>query len=270
MAEYKAKNLRKPKNVGQGIAEYALIALKEYFKPNGIKSPEAPFAKLGDEITIKKQHEFEPNKGFIYFQLAPQKNSLKANTVGDVGLRKVNQEVAIFVPGSYEEVHATMAALLNQPLIVLVKDSNCDADFHYQLGCDCTFAYIGWELNTGTTVDGVKGYAVTLTYDGGVQIFKASGTIPMLADVATNGPTIISQPVSADLSAGDTLALVVGATGAGVISYQWKKGGVVIAGATSNTYIKANVDATDAATYTVDLTDSSGTVTSNGAVVTVQ
>jgi hypothetical protein len=80
--------------------------------------------------------------------------------------------------------------------------------------------------------------------------------------------TITSQPAGDTLAAGDNLFLSITVTGTNP-TYQWKKGGVSIAGATFPVYGKLNVVTGDAGTYTCVVTNGKGSVTSTGAVVTV-
>ncbi|HKR06219.1 MAG TPA: immunoglobulin domain-containing protein [Bacteroidia bacterium] len=80
-------------------------------------------------------------------------------------------------------------------------------------------------------------------------------------------PTISSQPSSQTICNGNPVTFTV--TGSGASAYQWKKGGVDISGATSTSYNIAAVAGSDAATYTVVLTNACGSVTSNNAVLTV-
>jgi hypothetical protein len=173
--EYAYENLVDPQNVASGIAELILLAPVKSFETDGIKTPVAPFTEPGDEITIKDAHVFKSGKAFTKFQLAPQKNSLNIGTHGEVGLLGQNQEATIFIPGNYAQAHETVKHLLNTPLIALVKDSNCAADLWMQLGCDCQFAWINPNFTTGTSKDGVKGYEVKVTYDGGPQIYSVAG-----------------------------------------------------------------------------------------------
>jgi hypothetical protein len=65
------------------------------------------------------------------------------------------------------------------------------------------------------------------------------------------------------------VTFAVTAIGQGPLSYQWKKGGVNIAGATSATYYIANPQAGDAGSYTVVVTNAFGSTTSNAATLTV-
>ena len=184
-AAYDFQNLRTYENAGSGIAAFALLAPYTWFTtPGGIKAPLAPFTAPGDSITIKTAHDFITDKGFIYVALAPQKNELDANSVGDVGFNKQVQEATLFFPGSNPALHETFQQLLNVPLIALVKDSNCGAGLYYQLGCDCEYAYISGGFKSGFSNAGVKGYTAKLNYDGGVQFYQVTGGPEILADPA--------------------------------------------------------------------------------------
>ncbi len=178
---YAFKNLKTFKNTQSGISDYVLIAPVYDFEDNGIKCPVAPFTNPGDEVRIKTAHVFKEDKGFIKFALAPEKNQLDAKTIGDTGFQKLDFECKVFIPGSYAEVHEAVKNLINQPLIAMVKDSDCAAGIHYQLGCDCVYAYFKADFSTGTTKDGVKGYSGTITYQNGyVQLYTL--TPELLAD----------------------------------------------------------------------------------------
>ncbi|HUG09977.1 MAG TPA: immunoglobulin domain-containing protein [Opitutaceae bacterium] len=65
------------------------------------------------------------------------------------------------------------------------------------------------------------------------------------------------------------VALSVTATGTAPLTYQWKKDGVNIAGATSATYTLATPQAADAGSYTVVVMNALGSTTSNAATLTV-
>ena len=173
---YAYQNLKEPKNVQSGVAEYILLCPVSWFTNDGIKCPVAPFANPGDEISILADHVHIADKGFIKIQLAPQKNMLDYNTVGDIGLMKQNAEIKCFIPGSYVEAHEAIKNFINTPLVALIHDSQCDANLWYQLGCDCQKAWLSGKFTTGTTKDGVKGYETMLTYDGGPLFYKGAIT----------------------------------------------------------------------------------------------
>jgi hypothetical protein len=82
-------------------------------------------------------------------------------------------------------------------------------------------------------------------------------------------PTITTQPANSTVCTGGNVTLTVVASGSG-ITYQWRKGGVNISGATSSTYTISNANATHAGSYDVVISSSCATtVTSNTATVTV-
>jgi hypothetical protein len=83
-------------------------------------------------------------------------------------------------------------------------------------------------------------------------------------------PVISSQPASQTVNAGQTATFSVTASGSGTLSYQWKKNGSAISGATSASYTTpATASSDNGASFTVTVTGNSGNVTSNAATLTV-
>ncbi len=83
---------------------------------------------------------------------------------------------------------------------------------------------------------------------------------------------ISQQPVAHSAPVGTTTTFSVTASGATTVSYQWRKGGTNIAGnasATTATLSLTNVQAADAASYDVAVTNLSGTIVSDAALLTV-
>src|SRR5471032_1236395 len=68
---------------------------------------------------------------------------------------------------------------------------------------------------------------------------------------ATGVPQITSQPASVTVAAGANLTLSVAATSDTALTYQWRKGGFPIDGATSATLTLLNVQPADAGGYYV-------------------
>lgn len=97
----------------------------------------------------------------------------------------------------------------------------------------------------------------------GIGLFDAARALQ-----ATDPPTVTTQPRSTTVSAGQPATFTVEATA--VVSYQWKRGGAPIAGATNAQYTLAQTAAGDNnVSFTVDLTNTFGTTTSSAAVLTV-
>ncbi|RZS75371.1 DUF7594 domain-containing protein [Pseudobacter ginsenosidimutans] len=85
----------------------------------------------------------------------------------------------------------------------------------------------------------------------------------------TSAPIITTQPANTVAPAGGNASFSVTATGNPAPTYQWRKGTTNISGATSATYTISNVQAGNAGTYNVVVTNSVGSVTSNNATLTV-
>ena len=100
-------------------------------------------------------------------------------------------------------------------------------------------------------------------------VVLVAGTVIAYSANAAGEPAIIAQPQSQTVSVGGTVSLTVTATGSPAPKYQWRKDATNISGATRSSYSKTNVQAADAGTYTVYISNNKGNVTSNGAVLTV-
>lgn len=81
--------------------------------------------------------------------------------------------------------------------------------------------------------------------------------------------TIVSQPQSTTLDEGESVVFSVGANGGGTLSFQWRKDGVAIAGATNSSYAVSLADLNDAGVYDVIVSNSVGSVASTGALLAV-
>jgi alpha-tubulin suppressor-like RCC1 family protein len=83
------------------------------------------------------------------------------------------------------------------------------------------------------------------------------------------GPTISAQPQNQSVTVGQSADFSVSATGNGALSYQWRKNGTPIAGATTSSLTFTAELADSGSTYQVAVSDSQGTVTSNSATLSV-
>lgn len=106
-------------------------------------------------------------------------------------------------------------------------------------------------------------YTVTLTNSVGTTTSNPAVLSPPAA------PSIATQPLSQTTATGGTVTFTVVANGMPAPAYQWNKNGAVITGATSTFYTITGAQASDAGTYTVTITNTAGTITSNGATLGV-
>lgn len=115
--------------------------------------------------------------------------------------------------------------------------------------------------NAPSTASGV--YTVQISNSAG-SIVSPKATIAMITPVV-----ITSQPIPAAALTGTTASFAIVATGTGPLTYQWKKDGVAIVGATLPSLSLSAIKASDAGVYTCAVTNLAGTVASSGAGLTV-
>jgi hypothetical protein len=123
---------------------------------------------------------------------------------------------------------------------------------------------------TASTLDlGTVALADEGNYDVVVTNSIGSATSDAAVIIVTETPAINTQPVSQTVTAGTAVTFTVAATGTPTPTYQWRKGGVDISGATSTSFIITSPALADAADYDVVVTNSIGNVTSAAATLTV-
>lgn len=94
-------------------------------------------------------------------------------------------------------------------------------------------------------------------------------TQSMQLSVSLPPPIITQQPTNQVVLLGSDASFVVSAEGAGELQYQWLKDGIPLDGQTNATLQLLSVQSTDAGRYSVAITSTVGTVTSQGATLTV-
>jgi hypothetical protein len=134
-----------------------------------------------------------------------------------------------------------------------------------------------WRKN-GTVVGTSRDYTVSaasLTDSGSYDVIvsNAHGSVTSAAITITIDPavppTIDQQPVARSVFPGGDARFTVSASGTTPFTYQWKKGGVNITGATNQTLVLTNLTSADVATYTVGVSNVAGGVVSAGAALTI-
>ncbi|MBL9187796.1 MAG: immunoglobulin domain-containing protein [Opitutaceae bacterium] len=125
---------------------------------------------------------------------------------------------------------------------------------------------------TGTPTASGTFIVSLLAYErlGGMGDYFGPETVTfIIAAGAVTAPAITIQPATQAANLGATITLGVAATGAPPLSYQWRKDGVALPGATQNTLMLSNLQASGAGSYTVVVSNSAGSVTSDPALVTL-
>ena len=97
-----------------------------------------------------------------------------------------------------------------------------------------------------------------------------SNAATLTVNAAPVAPSITAQPSSVTITAGQTATFSVTATGTAPLSYQWRQNGTAISGATSASYTTpAETTSASGAQFSVVVSNSVGSATSNAATLTV-
>ena len=112
-------------------------------------------------------------------------------------------------------------------------------------------------------------YSVAVRNAAGTNTSAAAEVKIQAGSSSQAKPSILTQPRSGSLVVGEKLALSVQAQGSLPLTYQWQRNGGALPGATNNTWSKAAVEEADAGDYQVVVANTSGSVTSAVARITV-
>jgi hypothetical protein len=117
---------------------------------------------------------------------------------------------------------------------------------------------------------GTPGVVIVRATQAGNAAFR-----PAAAERAFNvrrpaaAPIFTTQPAGRTAGPGESLTLSAGASGSPAPTYQWRKDGLPLAGATERTLTLSSVTPADAGTYDVVATNESGSTPSAPVVVTI-
>ena len=214
--------------------------------------------------------------------------TIPATAAGDA-----NAVFTVEVSNSAGTAISITATLTVTPAAVAPAVTSQPAALSVTTGQTATFSVIAtgtaplryqWMKNGLNVTDGVGGttgtYTTPATVDGDnnalftVVVSNSAGTVTsstarLTVAAAVVAPAIGTQPTTQTVTAGQSATFLVTAIGTSP-SYQWKKNGTDIPGATSSTYTtSATINSDNAAVFTVVVSNSAGTVTSSSATLTV-
>jgi hypothetical protein len=128
------------------------------------------------------------------------------------------------------------------------------------IGARKNTASANYDLNVNAVMDDVRIYARALT---------PRDIAALYAEATPAAPMIVQEPQDTYVGVGDSGRLTVVADGTVPLSYQWRKGGVAMAGQTNATLIITNAQLSDDAEYDVVISNGQGSVTSSQGRLTV-
>jgi sugar lactone lactonase YvrE len=109
---------------------------------------------------------------------------------------------------------------------------------------------------------------IAVAPNGALYVVSAFGNVIMRGVIDTV-PAISTQPQSQTIAAGGGVTFTVSASGGG-LNYQWRHNGINIPGATGSTFTLSNAMPDASGVYTVQVTNSAGSLTSSPATLTVE
>lgn len=175
---------------------------------------------------------------------------------------------------SWLSVHA--AKLANGRLALLVINKHPDVDLSVQIalsgfspssGPATVHTYGKMNDALGSATPGLSTStisSVSSTFNYTFPSYSMT-VIELPAGAAT--PQISAQPSNQTVQAGGSASFSVSASGTGTLAYQWYKDGVALPSETSSTLTLTNVQVSQVGTYTVVITNASGSVTSSNATL---
>ena len=197
----------------------------------------------------------------------------------------------VVVSNSVGNVTSRAAVLTVTTVPSAPKISTQPANQSVQAGQSATFSVVAtgsaplsyqWRRN-GTAIGGASGAlyktpATSSTDNGAVYSVVVnnavgsitSGNATLTVTAAPSAPKITTQPANQSVQAGQSATFSVVATGSAPLSYQWRRNGTAIGGATGTLYKTPATSSTDnGAVYSVVVSNAVGSTTSGNAMLTV-
>jgi hypothetical protein len=134
------------------------------------------YAALGDAVEITADHTFGVADGFLNWRAKKHGVTHTSETTGDAGSRSFVHKFTVDVLGDDSKTLEQMQEMLNDDIIVLLKDQDCNnADEYVQFGDACLTADFNITFNGNRTSEGLKIYTIEGTVKG--KKFFYSGAV---------------------------------------------------------------------------------------------
>ena len=191
--------------------------------------------------------------------------SISDNTNLSFGLvDNLRVEVPVVAPGiSAQTGSLTVAQGSNVTFTVTASGTPAPAYQWLFNGANISGATASNYTKVNAQLSDAGSYSVAVTNIGGT--FTSSNTV--LTVIVP--PVITTNPQPQTVNQSSNVTFTVSAAGTTPLNYQWRKNGGAIGGATLNSFSLVNVTSTDAASYSVVVTNFAGSMTSSPAILTV-
>ncbi|MDB6169166.1 MAG: hypothetical protein JWM88_2030 [Verrucomicrobia bacterium] len=200
-------------------------------------------------------------------------SNVQTSDIGSYGAMVTNLAGFTYSNFASLAVAATAPTILTSPQTQTVA-AGATTVFSVTASGTSPFTY-QWTKN-GTAIAGAALSTLTISStqaaDAGnyaAIVSNTAGAAISATAILSVSPGITTQPANASVVAGTAVTFVVAAAGGPPLTYQWLKNGSPIAGATSATYALSAAQHSDAANYSVGVTNAAGSVTSAPATLTV-
>ncbi len=118
--------------------------------------------------------------------------------------------------------------------------------------------------------------APALAGDSGVSGMQHMGVVRsfsisyLVSNIVATPPTIVVQPAGQTVPQGANATFTVQATGSSPLTYQWRRNGSPMPGASQSNYVLSSAQPVDMGAYSVLITNSAGAATSSDAMLALQ
>ena len=134
-------------------------------------------------------------------------------------------------------------------------------------GVSSTTPYLtGTPTQAGTYTFSLQAFEFAKLTGLASNTFNYSVTVTSVANTVS-APTVATQPVSQQATAGASVSLTAAASGGGTPTFQWQRNGSSVSGGTTDTLNLSNLQPSDAGLYIAQITNSAGSTTSDAAIV---
>lgn len=188
----------------------------------------------------------------------------QGSVTSDVAVVKVNGSVA---PSIVTQPAGQTVSEGGSVTFTVVADGNPSPAYQWRKGGDAIAGATAASLVlTNVQASAAGDYSVVVSNVAGSV---NSSVAKLTVNPKAVAPTIVTQPANVTVTVGQAAVLSVVADGTPAPTYQWRKDGVAVAGATSASLSITNAQTFNAGSYTVIVTNSAGSVTSASATLTV-